>query len=152
MSVSNVVHLPTIEEAETAKVSSRALSKYANNDRLSLKITANGGGETEDLILPGFAINMLLEVLTEMSKGNAVTVMPIHAELSTQQAAELLNVSRPFLVNLLENGGMPFRKVGSHRRVMAKDVIAYQQDIDTKRLDALDELALQAQELGMGYE
>jgi len=152
MSVSNVVHLPTIEEAETAKVSSRALSKYASNDRLSLKITANGGEETEDLILPGFAINMLLEVLTEMSKGNAVTVMPIHAELSTQQAAELLNVSRPFLVNLLENGGMPFRKVGSHRRVMAKDVVAYQQKIDTKRLEALDELALQAQELGMGYE
>lgn len=151
MTFSNVVHLPTHEEAETAKVSSRALSKYATNDRLKLKITSNGG-ETEDLILPSFAINMLLDVLTEMSKGNSVTVMPIHAELSTQQTAELLNVSRPYLVNLLESGKIPFRKVGAHRRVMAKDVIEYQKFIDNERLKALDHLAVQAQEFGMGYE
>lgn len=151
MAFSNVVHLPTPEEAETAKISSRALSKYATNDRLKLKITSKGG-ETEDLILPGFAINMLLDVLTEMSKGNAVTVIPIHAELSTQQTAELLNVSRPYLVNLLESGKIPFRKVGAHRRVMAKDVSDYQKLIDGERLKVLDDLAAQAQELGMGYE
>jgi excisionase family DNA binding protein len=151
MALSNVVHLPTQEESEAAKVSSRALSKYATNDKLKLKITSNGG-ETEDLILPGIAINMLLDVLTEMSKGNAVTVMPIHAELSTQQTAELLNVSRPYLVNLLESGKIPFRKVGAHRRVMAKDVIDYQKCIDDERLKVLDDLAAQAQELGMGYE
>ena len=151
MTLSNVVHLPTAQEAEEAKITSRALSKYAHNERLHLKIASNNN-ESEDLILPGYAINLLLAMLTEMSKGNAITVMPIHAELSTQETAELLNVSRPHLVNLLEQGNIPFRKVGTHRRVLANDVFDYKQRIDEARFKALDELAAQAQELGMGYE
>jgi excisionase family DNA binding protein len=151
MTVSNVVHLPTPQEAEEAKITSRALSKYAHNERLHLKI-ASDNNESEDLIVPGYAINLLLDILTEMSKGNAITVMPIHAELSTQETAELLNVSRPHLVDLLEQGKIPFRKVGTHRRVLAKDVFDYKQRIDADRLKALDELVAQAQELGMGYE
>ena len=151
MTLSNVIHLPTTEEAETAKISSRTLSKYAHSDRLNLKVTLNGG-ETEDLILPGFAINMLLDVLTEMSKGNAVTLMPINAELSTQQAADILNISRPYLVTLLEQGVMPYRKVGTHRRIMAKDVFEYKQRTNNERLEKLNELVAQAQEHGMGYE
>ncbi|WP_262966148.1 helix-turn-helix domain-containing protein [Methylobacter psychrophilus] len=151
MTLSNVVHLPTAQEAEEAKITSRALSKYVHNERLHLKIASNNN-ESEDLILPGYAINLLLTMLTEMSKGNAITVMPIHAELSTQETAELLNVSRPHLVYLLEQGKIPFRKVGTHRRVLAKDVFEYKQRIDEARLKALDDLATQAQELGMGYE
>ncbi len=151
MTLSNVVHLPTAQEAEEAKITSRALSKYAHNERLHLKIASNNN-ESEDLILPGYAINLLLAMLTEMSKGNAITVMPIHAELSTQETAELLNVSRPHLVDLLEQGKIPFRKVGTHRRVLANDVFDYKQRIDEARLKALDDLAAQAQELGMGYE
>ena len=151
MTLSNVVHLPTAQEAEEAKITSRALSKYAHNERLHLKIASNNN-ESEDLILPGYAINLLLAMLTEMSKGNAITVMPIHAELSTQETAELLNVSRPYLVDLLEQGKIPFRKVGTHRRVLANDVFDYKQRIDAARLKALDDLATQAQELGMGYE
>ena len=151
MAISNVAHLPTPQEAEEAKITSRALSKYAHNERLHLKI-ASDNNESEDLIVPGYAINLLLDILTEMSKGNAITVMPIHAELSTQETAELLNVSRPHLVELLEQGKIPFRKVGTHRRVLAKDVFDYKQRIDSDRFKALDELAAQAQELGMGYE
>ncbi len=151
MTLSNVVHLPTAQEAEEAKITSRALSKYAHNERLHLKIASNNN-ESEDLILPGYAINLLLAMLTEMSKGNAITVMPIHAELSTQETAELLKVSRPHLVDLLEQGKIPFRKVGTHRRVLANDVFDYKQRIDEARLKALDDLAAQAQELGMGYE
>ncbi|MCX7091997.1 MAG: helix-turn-helix domain-containing protein [Methylobacter sp.] len=151
MALSNIVHLPTPQEAEEAKITSRALSKYANNERLHLKIASNNS-DTDDLIVPGYAINLLLDILTEMSKGNAITVMPIHAELSTQETAELLNVSRPHLVELLEQGKIPFRKVGTHRRVLAKDVFDYKQRIDEDRLKALDELAAQAQQLGMGYE
>ncbi len=151
MTVSNIAHLPTPQEAEEAKITSRALSKYAHNDRLHLKI-ANQSNDSDDLILPGYSINLLLDILTEMSKGNAITVMPIHAELTTQETAELLNVSRPHLVELLEQGKIPFRKVGTHRRVLAKDVFDYKQRIDAGRLEALDELAAQAQELGMGYE
>ena len=151
MTLSNVVHLPTAQEAEEAKITSRALSKYVHNERLHLKIASNNN-ESEDLILPGYAINLLLAMLTEMSKGNAITVMPIHAELSTQETAELLNVSRPHLVDLLEQGKMPFRKVGAHRRVLANDVFDYKQRMDEARFKALDDLAAQAQELGMGYE
>lgn len=112
-----------------------------------MKVTLNGG-ETEDLILPGFAIG----VLTEMSKGNAVTLMPINAELSTQQTTDILNVSRPYLVSLLEQGIIPFRKVGTYRRVMAKDVFENKQRIYIERLEKLNELATRAQEKGMGYE
>ena len=151
MTLSNIAHLPTPQEAEEAKITSRALSKYAHNERLHLKI-ASDNNESDDLIVPGYAINLLLDILTEMSKGNAITVMPIHAELSTQETAELLNVSRPHLVDLLEQGKIPFRKVGTHRRVLAKDVFDYKQRIDADRLKALDELAAQAQALGMGYE
>ena len=150
MTLSNVVHLPTAQEAEEAKITSRALSKYAHNERLHLKIASNN--ESEDLILPGYAINLLLAMLTEMSKGNAITVMPIHAELSTQETAELLNVSRPHLVDLLAQGKIPFRKVGTHRRILANDVFDYKQRIDEARLKALDDLAAQSQLLGMGYE
>ena len=151
MTLSNVVHLPTAQEAEEAKITSRALSKYVHNERLHLKIASNNN-ESEDLILPGYAINLLLAMLTEMSKGNAITVMPIHAELSTQETAELLNISRPHLVDLLEQGNIPFRKVGTHRRILANDVFDYKQRIDEARFKALDDLAAQAQELGMGYE
>jgi len=151
VTLSNVVHLPTAQEAEEAKITSRALSKYVHNERLHLKIASNNN-ESEDLILPGYAINLLLTMLTEMSKGNAITVMPIHAELSTQETAELLNVSRPHLVDLLEQGKIPFRKVGTHRRVLANDVFDYKQRMDEARFKALDDLAAQAQELGMGYE
>ena len=150
MTLSNVVHLPTVQEAEEAKITSRALSKYAQSERLHLKIASNN--ESEDLILPGYAINLLLAMLTEMSKGNAITVMPIHAELSTQETAELLNVSRPYIVDLLEQGKIPFRKVGSHRRILVNDVFDYKQRIDEARFKALDDLAAQAQDLGIGYE
>ncbi len=92
-----------------------------------------------------------LEVLTEIGQGNAVSIILIYAELTTRKAADILNISRSLLVQLLERGDMPFHEIGTHRRVRYQDVIDYKNRIDAERRKALDELAAQAQELGMGY-
>ena len=106
----------------------------------------------EEIELPASAVRLLVELLSAMAEGQSVTLMPVHAELTTQQAADLLGVSRPFLVKQLENNVIPYRKVGTHRRILFSDLMAYKHDIDSKRRESLDELAAQAQELEMGYE
>lgn len=147
----NLVRLPTQEDAQQAKTTSRVLAKYADKDRLQLKICDVVQEKTEDLIVPGYALHLLLNILAEMAKGNAITVVPVHAELTTQEAASILNVSRPYLINLLEQNIIPFRKVGSHRRVLAEDVFKYKDQVDKDRLEALSQLVSQSQELDMGY-
>ncbi len=137
---------PTDQEATLARESSRQLSRYTKHD-LRVRILESD----EEMVLPAAAVRLLMDLLSEMSNGNAVTLIPIHAELTSQQAADFLAVSRPFLVKLLEDGQMPFRKVGTHRRVLFKDLMSYKREIDKKRLKTLDELAAQAQELDMGY-
>jgi excisionase family DNA binding protein len=142
---------PTEAERELAQESSRRLAmqlRAAKDFRLQL---SSGKGQGETLVLPPSAVRVLFRILTEMARGNAVTLVPIHAELTTQQAAELLNVSRPYLIKLLDEGQIPSRKVGTHRRILFQDLMAYKKRIDADRLKALDELAAQAQDLDMGY-
>lgn len=150
MSAQKIVHLPTQAEVEQAKISSRTLSKYTDVDRVQLSLRGSNG-ESDDLVLPGHVLQILLDVLSEMSKGNAISLLPHHQEVSTQEAANLLNVSRPFLVGLLEKGEIPFRKVGAHRRVLLTDVLAYKEKTDRLRTQALDELTALSQEEDMGY-
>lgn len=108
--------------------------------------------ENETVIaLPMTAVRLLNEALGFISEGREVHISAVDKELSTQKAAEFLNVSRPFLIKLLESKKMPYRRVGNHRRVLLSDLDDYKTRIDKNRLKVLAELAAQAQELEMGY-
>lgn len=144
--------LPTAEEISLAKQSSREISAYLQTKAETQSIEIKDDtGTTHPVQVPVSALRLLVDVLTEIGEGNAVSIIPVHAELTTQEAADVLNVSRPFLVKLLEQKTIPFHKVGSHRRVFYQDVMNYKESIDAERRQALDELAQQAQEFDMGY-
>ena len=135
---------PDAEEIAIARESSRRLSPFAEKS-LRLKLQEEEG--SVEIELPAGAVKILVRLLAEMAAGNAVTIVPIHAELTTQQAADLIGVSRPFLVGEMESGAIPFRKVGTHRRVLFQDLMDYKESKDQKRLETLDELAALGQEL-----
>ena len=137
--------LPSEQDAELAATASRALARAAK-DSLSVRLE-NG----DELLLPKAATRLLSHLLMEMGQGNAVTVIPIHAELTTQQAADFLNVSRPFLVALLKDEKIPHHKVGTHRRVRFTDLFAYREGVEKDRRTAMEALARQAQDEDMGY-
>jgi excisionase family DNA binding protein len=145
--------VPTAQEVQLAQTSSRALAACVQaTDAQTMTVTPAGTCHTATVTLPTVAVQLLMQILEHMAHGSAVTVLPVPAELTTQQAAELLHVSRPYLVKLLDAGEIPSRKVGTHRRVRYQDLVAYKQRIDAERRKALDALAAQAQELQMGYE
>src|SRR5947209_4784642 len=145
---------PTPDDTQLAQESSRTLARVlAGKPGKTLRLRVGPGDKSDETIsVPVSAFRLLNAILTEMARGNAVTLIPVHAELTTQQAADLLSVSRPFLVKLLEEGEIPYRKVGTRRRVLYKDIAEYKRRVDERRRAMLDELAAQAQELGMGYE
>lgn len=145
------ITLPTDKDMSLAEESSRQLASYIGSTKEPTIQLIKKGKSSETILLPASALKLLIVILSQMAHGNAVTIMPVHAELTTQEAADLLNVSRPYLVKLLEEGKIPFRRVGSRRRVLAKDVLQYKKSIDKKRQDVLDELAIEAQKHDMGY-
>jgi excisionase family DNA binding protein len=143
---------PNEADVRLAEESSRRLTRFLGRPCGNVRLQVQADGEPEESVaIPESAFRLLNDILTEMAKGNAVTLIPVHAELTTQQAAGILNVSRPFLVRLVEEGKIPCRKVGTHRRIRYQDLLQYKRHTDQGRLKALEELAAQAQELGMGY-
>lgn len=103
------------------------------------------------LSIPAPALRLLNEILKEMAQGNAVTLIPIHTLLTTQEAADILNVSRPFLIGLLDAGKIPYQRLGSHRRILFKDLMMFKDKADAAREEAFRALTEAAQELDMGY-
>ena len=144
---------PTAADAQLALESSRRLTQFlAARPKKALRVRIEPENEPgESISIPVTAFRLLNSILTEMAKGNAVTLIPVNSELTTQQAADILNVSRPFLIEQLEKGVIPYRKVGTHRRVMFKDLMEYKQTMDHNRLKALEELSAIDQDLGLGY-
>lgn len=123
----------------------RELDRYLAQSKGVAALVSPSG---KPLQLPHSIYRVLERVAHEMKQGKSVVVMPLHEELSTQEAADLLHVSRPFLVGLLEKGEIPFKKVGTHRRVRLEDLVVYKERRDTARRQALDEMAREAQEEG----
>ncbi len=138
--------VPSTDDARIAKRSGETLARYASHS-LSVRV----GNTNDEIELPEGAVRLLVDILANMAEGNAVALMPVHAELTTKEAADILGVSRPFLIRLLEEGKIPYHKVGTHRRVYFSDLRAYKKRILEERESALSELVGQAQSLDMGY-
>lgn len=139
--------IPNTEDVGLARTSAQELSvlltQMPSAERAHVKLDGH------DLILPRHAVALLRDLLSEMAQGNAVTIVPTHAELTTQEAADILNVSRPYLIKLLEDGEIAHHKVNKHRRVRFDDLMAYKKRQALQSSEALNELAQQAQDLGM---
>lgn len=140
--------LPTAKESELARASSRLLAACIGHGPTARLHVIDGDGEIE---VPVSALRMLVDILANMAAGNAISIVPIHAELTTQQAADFLGVSRPYLVGLVEHGELQHHKVGSRRRVYFRDLLDYRKQRMSRSEAALGALAEQAQKLGMGY-
>jgi excisionase family DNA binding protein len=144
----NVV--PTESERKMAK-ESRDIVKECLSGGESCRLRIIVDGVERDVDIPMTAMRALGEALRQIAMGKAPVVLPLDAEVSTQQAADILSVSRPYLIRLLDSNEIPFRRVGAHRRIRLLDVLTYKRRNDEERMKVLDELQAQAQELNMGY-
>lgn len=142
---------PSAQESKMARTSVQVIARYAQENQ-SLVLRVIDADQDEPIELPAGAVAMLVDILEAMAAGRGIMLIPENAELTTVQSAEILNISRPFLIKLLEEGKIPYRKVGKHRRVRMEDVMTYKKTIDQEREDVLDQLVADAQENDMGYD
>lgn len=143
----------SMDAAEIARSALRALEPLSKRARAPRSVTlrSEDNGREVSVTLPPDALRLLVEVLGHLANGSLVAVLPMHAELTTQEAAEFLNVSRPHVVHLLEDGKIPHRKVGTHRRIRLTDVLEYKRREEADAKAALEELAAEAQQHDLGY-
>lgn len=142
---------PTGDESRVAEESGRLLARYVDRSKKTVRLAVHDNGKViETVTVPMAAYALFTDMLNSMARGDAVTFIPLHAELTTQQAADLLNVSRPYLIGLLEVGKLPYHKVGTHRRIKFVDIMDFKRDSDEERKRALDSLIEEGQELKMG--
>ncbi|MBL8233755.1 MAG: helix-turn-helix domain-containing protein [Bryobacterales bacterium] len=140
--------LPSEAEAVLAKETSLLLaSRTQTAAPLQLRLLDDPSAAI--VKLPVSAVRMLIHILEEMARGNAVKLIPVHTELTTQKAADMLNISRPSLIQLLDEGKIEYRRVGTHRRVRFEALMAYKRRADAERRAVLAELAAYDQELGL---
>lgn len=146
-------HLPLEREVRAAVASRHALAAFVTTREATQRIQIFDEKNQAHLVeLPTSALRLLVDIVSQLAEGNAVRVVPVHAELTTQEAADLLNVSRPHLVKLLEAGDLAFHRTGKHRRIRFADLMQFKQARDQHCEQALEELSRQAQDLRLGYE
>lgn len=147
--------LDTQEDLELARAAQRRIASALDSSRaVNIAIVGDGMDKSADssmLRLPSKALYLLADMLGALAEGKTVTIMPKELEITTQQAALFLNISRPYLIRLLENGKIAYHKVGTHRRIRFEDVVQYKEARQRRSSEALQQLVDQAQELGLGY-
>ncbi|HLB52737.1 MAG TPA: helix-turn-helix domain-containing protein [Chlamydiales bacterium] len=146
--------LPKAKDIALAEEAIASMGKFFSEDSrkdyyFTLK-KPNRQGAIKFTLTP-MVVDLIFRTLVQIANGNAVTIVPYHAELTTQEAADFLNVSRPFLIQLLEKGKIHFRKVGRHRRVLFKDLIGYKERSKNKSHKIRTKLTEEAQDLDTGY-
>ena len=147
MNATTATGIPSDHDAALADQAGRKLAAWGDGkDPVPARF---GAATAEPVELPTSAVRLLKEILDQMAHGNGVALMPLHAELTTRQAADLLQVSRTHLVQLLDEGRIPCRKVGAHRRIRARDILDYHRETESGRRKALDELTSIDQGLGL---
>lgn len=154
--MSNVIdRLDSKEDLELAKAAQRCIVSALDHSRAVNIAVVEDGVERLDgaplLKLPPKVLRLFADLLGALAQGKAVAIMPKELDVTTQEAAMFLNVSRPYLVRLLDEGKIPYHKVGTHRRIRFEDVVQYKDDRRKRSQDALQELVDQAQGLEMGY-
>jgi excisionase family DNA binding protein len=143
------------EDVALAKAAQRCImSSLDHSKAVNIALVEEGVERLDDtpvLRLPPKVLRLFADLLGALAQGKAVTIMPKELDLTTQEAAMFLNVSRPYLIRLLDEGKIPHHKVGTHRRIRFEDVVKHKEARHTVSQEALQELANLAQELGMGY-
>jgi excisionase family DNA binding protein len=131
--------LPSASEKAAANQLRQILAAHAGGD-VKLRVLDEKSKPAKVTLSPALS-GLLMELLRHIGRGDAVTLVPVHEMLTTQQAADILNVSRPFLISLLERGDISYTMTGRHRRIKAEDLFAYKRERDGKRSKALSDLA-----------
>ncbi|CAM5782313.1 helix-turn-helix domain-containing protein [Pigmentiphaga daeguensis] len=145
--------LPDEQEVQLAARGQRALASCLSGKRKTRRVQLfDEADRAHEMELSISTLRLVEEILNGLAKGDAIRVVSVNAELTTQEAADLLNVSRPHLVKLLEDGELAFLRTGKHRRVRLADLLQFKDAREQASVQAMDELSRQAQELGMGYE
>ena len=145
----NKTTIPSPEDIKLATASKSVFAEEIDLKRQFQELKVKGNGDEEWVKVPSSAYELFVNILSQISQGNGVAVVPVKSELTTQQAANLLNVSRPYLIKLLESNQIPYRKVGKHRKILVKDLYQYKNKLDRARRKSLDELTSLTEELGL---
>lgn len=154
MAVAPVPVLPKTHDINLAEIALIQMSAFLAQDGkkdIQFSLKRFKGKNAIEFSLTAPVVELMFRTIIHIANGDAVTIVPFHAELTTQEAANFLNISRPYLIQLLEKGLMPFRRIGRHRRILFEDILKYKAKSKEKSRRSREELTKEAQDLDLGY-